>query len=315
MSGVYRMIYELAKPRILGYCLDPMPEVRSAGSHVRVALLAVASAREGNILRKVTLVKHSPLFANISLADCREIVSAARESEFLRRVTMFVEGEPLRHIILLTSGSAKLVRLGQNGTEVILRIAGPGDVVETTGLPAQGRHCSMAQALSASTALIWEAGIFQALADRFPALRSNITKVAAERLEELEERYREISTEKVATRLSHQLLRLFKRLGRCVNGIGTLEINLSREELAQLTGTTLFTVSRLLSEWKERGVLTAGREWVSIHNIQALRESAENDSEAPTLPGGGPPQESQAKPSLSQSNEEIGSAARIQSKV
>jgi CRP-like cAMP-binding protein len=135
----------------------------------------------------------------------------------------------------------------------------------------------MAQALSASTALIWEASAFHALADRFPALWRNITTVAAQRIQELEERYREISTQTVATRLSHQLLRLFSQLGRRVNGNGTLEISLSREELAQMTGTTLFTVSRLLSEWKERGVLTPGRECISVHDIQALREFAENE--------------------------------------
>ncbi len=254
-----------------------MPEVQSAGSYGAMALIPPASARECNTLRRVTLVQHSPLFASISPADCREIVSAARESEFPRRVTIFLEGDPIRHVVLLTSGSAKLMRLGQHGAEVILRLAGPGDVVEITGFPAQCRHCSTAQALCASTALIWEASAFHALAERFPALWSNITKVAAQRLQELEERYREISTEKVATRLSHQLLRLFNQLGHRVNGNGTLRINLSREELAQMTGTTLFTVSRLLSEWKERGVLTAGRECVYVHNIQALREFAENE--------------------------------------
>ena len=254
---------------------EPMPEVQSAGSYGAVAPISAASAREWNTSRKVTLAQRSPLFTNISPADCGEIVSAARESEFSRRVTIFLEGDPIRHVVLLTSGSAKVMKLGQNGTEVILRIAGPGDVVELTGRPAQDRHCSMAQALRASTALIWEASAFQALADRFPALRHNILKVVAKRLQELEERYREISTEKVATRLSRQLLRLFNQLGQRVNGNGTLKINLSREELAQMTGTTLFTVSRLLSEWKEHGVLTAGRECAYVHNIQALREFAD----------------------------------------
>jgi CRP-like cAMP-binding protein len=252
-----------------------MPELQPAGSYGRAALLAVASARECNTLRKVALVQHSPLFANVSPADCREIVSAARESEFSRRVTIFLEGDPIRHVTLLTSGTAKVMQLGRNGTVVILRLAGPGDVVEVTAFPDECPHCSMAQALTASTALIWEASAFQALADRFPTLRHNVINVAAQRLQELEERYREISTEPVATRLSHQLLRLFNQLGRCVNGNGTLKINLSREELAQMTGTTLFTVSRVFSEWKKTGVLTAGRECVSIHNIQALREFEE----------------------------------------
>jgi CRP/FNR family transcriptional regulator, nitrogen oxide reductase regulator len=253
-----------------------MPEVQSAGANGGVAPLAVASARECDSSRKATLVQRSPLFANVSPADCREIVSAARESKFARRDTIFLEGDPIRHVILLTSGSAKVIKLGQNGTEVILLLAGPGDVVEVTGLPAPGRHCSMAQALRASTALVWESTAFQALTERFPALRRNILNVVAERLRELQERYREISTEKVATRLSHQLLRLFNQLGRSVNGDGTLKINLSREELAQLTGTTLFTVSRLLSDWKERGLLSPGRECVYVHNIEGLREFAED---------------------------------------
>ena len=254
-----------------------MPEVQSAGSYGGIAPKAVVPAREYNTLRKVTLVQHSLLFASIPPADCREIVSASRECEFSRRDTIFLEGDPIRHVTLLTSGSAKIIKLGQDGTEVILRLAGPGDVVEVTGLLGQCRHCSMAQALSASTALIWEASAFQALAGRFPLLQRNIVKVVAQRLQELEERYREISTEKVATRLSRQLLRLFNQLGHRVNRNGTLKISLSREELAQLTGTTLFTVSRRLSEWTERGLLTAGRECVSVHNIQALREFAENE--------------------------------------
>ena len=181
---------------------EPMPEVQSGGSYAGVAPIAVASTRECNTLRKVRLVQHSPLFVNIPPADCQEIVSAASESEFSRRDIIFLEGDPISHVTLLTSGSAKVIKLGQNGTEVILRLAGPGDVAEVTGLSAQSRHCSMAQALSASTTLIWEVSAFQALAERFPALRRNILNVVAERLQELEDRYREISTEKVATCLA-----------------------------------------------------------------------------------------------------------------
>src|SRR5215472_11733248 len=106
---------------------EPMPEVRSAGSYGDVAPIALASTRECNTLRKVRLVQNSPLFANVSPADCQEIVSAASESDLSRRDIIFLEGDPIRRVILLTSGNAKVIRLGQNGTEVILRLAGPGD--------------------------------------------------------------------------------------------------------------------------------------------------------------------------------------------
>ena len=254
-----------------------MPEVPSGGTNGAARAVAAAPARESAAMRKAGLVQQFPLFAGASQADCREIVSAARETEYSRRDTLFLEGDPVRSVILLISGSAKVMQFGQNGTEVILRLVGPGEVVGMVGFCVQCQHCSMAQTLSAATALVWEANVFEALTERFPVLRRNIVNVVSQRLQDLEERYREISTEKVAVRLSHQLVRLFNQVGRRVNGNGTLEINLSREELAQLTGTTLFTVSRLLSDWDERGVVSTRRESVSVHNVQALRELAESE--------------------------------------
>jgi len=167
---------------------------------------------------------------------------------------------------------AKITQLGQNGSEVILRIVGPCDIV--TGFCLQCSHGSLAQVRHDSKALVWDTSVFEALAVRFPELQRNVLNILSERLRELEERYREVSTEDVGTRLSHQLMRLFTQVEQRTNG--TIEINLSREELAQLTDTTLFTVSRLLSNWRERGVLRARRETVSVQNVEALRELAKS---------------------------------------
>jgi CRP/FNR family transcriptional regulator, nitrogen oxide reductase regulator len=220
-------------------------------------------------------VQQFPLFSNVSLADCREIVSTAHERAFSRRETIFLEGDPIRNIILLTSGSAKVMQFGQNGSEVILSLSGPGEIVGMAGFYAQDHYRSMARALSASTALVWNTSLFERLSEHFPALRRNIARMFWDRLREMEERYREVSTEKVAARLSHQLLRLFDQVGRRVNG--AIEIKLSREELAQLTGTTLFTVSRLLSDWDQRGMITTGRESVTVQDVNALRQFAERE--------------------------------------
>jgi CRP-like cAMP-binding protein len=131
----------------------------------------------------------------------------------------------------------------------------------------------MAQALSASKALVWDAVVFESIAQRIPVLRHNTTDILLRRLEDLEERFREVSTEKVSARLSHEIVRLLNQVGRRVNGV--VEIRLSREELAQLVGTTLFTVSRLLSEWDQQGIVSARREAVSVCNLHALVELSE----------------------------------------
>jgi len=232
-------------------------------------------AGERSAHSRAVQVQHSSLFANISQSDCRQIVAAAQERKFSRRQTLFLEGDPVRDIILLTSGCAKIMQFGQNGSEVILRLSGPGEVVGTIGLCVQGRHCSMARTLNASTALVWDASVFECVSDRFPALRRNTMHILCQRLHELEERYREISTEKVAARLSNELVRLHTQVGRSVNG--SIEISLSREELAQMTGTTLFTVSRLLSEWDQLGIVSARREVVSVLSLQALQELAKGE--------------------------------------
>jgi len=225
--------------------------------------------------QEAALVQHFPLFSNISSADRTEIVSAAREKEFLRRQTIFFQGDPIEQVILLTSGAVKITQVGQNGTEVILRLNGPGDLVGATGLWTRCNHYSMAHALRSSRALVWGAAVFAALSERFPILRHNAARILGEHLRELEERFREISTENVAPRLGHAIARLLNRIGERENG--AVKIRLSHEELAQLIGTTLFTVCRLLSQWEQKGIVSTGREAVMVHDPHALAELSESE--------------------------------------
>ena len=94
----------------------------------------------------------------------------------------------------------------------------------------------------------------------------------------MDQRFREISTEKVAPRLSSQLVRLSSQVGKRVNG--HVAISLSRAELAQLTGTTLFTVSRLLCQWETQGIVCNGRECVLLRDLTALEGLSQGESEA-----------------------------------
>lgn len=230
------------------------------------------AAVESTALRRAALVQDFPLFAGVSHPDCREIVSLSGECKFSRGQTVFQEGDPVRNVFLLTSGNAKITRFGANGTKVILRLVGHGELVDLTGFSEQSNHCSTAEALSNSTAFVWDTKVFETITIRFRVVRRNLLNIVSQRLQELEERYREVSLENVSTRLSRQLVRLFTQAGR--RNDGTSEIHLSREELAQLTGTTLYTVSRLLSQWKERGVVRARRHTLSVADMEALRELA-----------------------------------------
>ena len=218
--------------------------------------------------QRAASVQRFALFSGIPLADCIKIVSSAQEKHFSRRQTIFFEGDPIRHIVFLLSGCVKVTQFGPSGQEVILRLNGPGEMVGMLGLHAKGNHSSTARTVQVAAALVWDAGAFEAVSERYPLLRRNTARVLEQRLHELEERFREISTEKVSPRLSSELVRLLTQVGKRVND--EVEIGLSREELAQLTGTTLFTVSRLLSQWELQGIVSARREMVLVRDVQAL---------------------------------------------
>ena len=227
------------------------------------------------ISQRAASVQRFALFSGIPLADCIKIISSAQEKHFSRRQTIFFEGDPIRHIVLLLSGCVKVTQFSQNGQEVILRLNGPGEMVGMLGLHAKGNHSSTARTVQMATALVWEAAHFEAVSERYPLLRRNTARVLEQRLHELEERFREISTEKVSPRLSSELVRLLTQVGKRVND--EVEIGLSREELAQLTGTTLFTVSRLLSQWELQGIVSARREMVLVRDVPALMALSQGD--------------------------------------
>jgi len=229
--------------------------------------------RDGAVQQRADWIQRIPIFANLSAADSNAILSAAHEKEFGRRQTIFVEGAPCRQVLLLVTGCVKTTQLGPTGCEVILRLNGPGELIGAVESYLGNNNLVTARTTQTTTALVWEASTFEAVSDRFPVLRRNTARLLGFRLQELEERFREISTQKVAPRLSQQLIRLSNQLRQHSQGV--LEIGLSREELAQLTGTTLFTVSRLLCQWERQGIVSTRREAVVVRNLKALMEMSE----------------------------------------
>jgi CRP-like cAMP-binding protein len=123
--------------------------------------------------------------------------------------------------------------------------------------------------------LLWENATIQNLMEEFPQVRRNASNILASRLNELEERFREIATEKVAKRMSSALFRLQGEIGKQVHG--GIEVSLLREELAQLIGTTLFTASRILSQWGRVGFVLPRREGVLVRDKHRLKMAGDED--------------------------------------
>jgi CRP-like cAMP-binding protein len=218
-------------------------------------------------------VELSQLFAAISPNDLAEILAAARTTTFTRKQMLFYAGEKIQRVILLTEGSVKITQNDEFGSTVILRMVGPGGVVGDLGVACQGTQSAGAEARVNCKALVWDIDTFETLSERFPTLQRNTLRVLAKSLHDLESRFCEISTKRVAQRLALELARLLPQVGRKVGDV--IEINLSREELAQMTATTLFTVSRQLSLWEQQGIVSLRRLGVVILNPLSLSTISE----------------------------------------
>lgn len=218
-------------------------------------------------------MSNSALFAGLSAFERAQIAQNARMRVFIPDEFVFSQGQPIRHVLLIESGCVKLTQLNSNGNEVILWLHGSRDAVGVFGIPAKCGHTCSARVIERCRALVWDWSKLEGTA-MAQQLKENISQILSERMRELEERFREIATEKVSKRVAFALVRISSQVGK--RGPTGVEVGLSREELAQLTGTTLFTISRLMSKWAELGLVQPRREAVLVRDPQRLLDECDS---------------------------------------
>ena len=251
--------------------------LRTMPSHLTAMRAAPSelSFTDSNIAERVSHMCASPLFTGLTTQDCKKIASCAKARVFARDELLFMQGQPVRNLVLIQAGSVKLTQLSPHGSEVILWMNGQGDAVGVhADIPSCSHTCS-ARAMEHCRALTWEYTRLQILVAEYPQIRRNISQILSNRLNELEERFREVATEKVAKRLALALLRLVKQVGKQQQE--GIQVFLSREELAQMTGTTLFTISRILSKWGDEGFVVPRRESVIVLDCKRLEQVGDDD--------------------------------------
>jgi len=209
------------------------------------------------------------LLAGMSPIESRVALSAATQFSFASNETILLEGHPANYLILIETGRVKLSRTGRDGSEVILRICGPGEIVDVYAERGYSHHTCSARAMTHCRVLIWDSKQASALGILFPQIRTNLARILANRLDELEERFCEIATGNCGQRLARTLLRFGEPVGRA-NRDGA-RVVLSRTELAQMIGVTIFTISRTLSKWAETGIVSLRHNAIIVHRPGELK--------------------------------------------
>jgi len=186
----------------------------------------------------------------------------------------FLQGESAEHAYVLVHGQVKLLQSNPQGQLVNLRTVYPWQLFGALGaVRPLAEYPASAQALADSTGLAIPSGFLKVMLETHPHLSMDLMQLMTSYIQEMQSRYVELATERVEQRICRAVLRLAAQSGQ--KGQDGIELTLSREDLAEISGTTLYTVSRTLAAWHRRGLVEAGREYVRILQPHALVRMAE----------------------------------------
>ena len=224
--------------------------------------------------RDEQLLAGTPLLAGLTASERATLLAAAVVRRFEAGEALFHQGGGAEAFFLLTDGRVKLTQVSAEGDEVVVRFVAPGQPLAAISLLPGRVYPVSARAAVPSRALCWAGDGLRRLTREVPELLRVAGEAMADHMEEVTGRLREVSTERVAQRLARALLRLGEQVGREVDEGLLLDLPLTRRDLAEMTGTTLYTVSRQLSAWEGEGLVSTGRERVVLRDPERLAELA-----------------------------------------
>jgi CRP-like cAMP-binding protein len=224
---------------------------------------------------KLETLSSTALFQGLNPDSLASVVGAARTHSIEDGAFFFMEGDPAQKIYVLLVGKVKLSQVTPDGQQVILEFIGPAREFGVVAVLSQTAYPVSAQAVGDCQALTWERGVMNQLMGEMPVIARNALQLMARQIGEFQSRIKELSTQRVERRIARTLLRLAQQSGRKAEEGVLIDLPLTRQDLAEMAGTTLFTVSRTLKRWEARGLIRSKRERVIIlfpHGLVSIAE-------------------------------------------
>jgi CRP/FNR family transcriptional regulator, nitrogen oxide reductase regulator len=218
----------------------------------------------------ISVVRSLTLFEKMNAADLESLMSHSTSRRVLAGDAVFDQGAAASHFYLLLHGRLKVTQVTEDGQQIIVRVVHPGDLFGFAKALQRSDYPGTALAVAESIALCWPTELWPQFIDNNPRLAVTAMQTIGQRLEEAHARIREISTQEVERRVAHAVLRLVGQAGKKEGSGIRIDFPISRQDIAEMTGTTLHTVSRILSAWEAKGLVEGGRQKLLVRDPNGL---------------------------------------------
>ena len=219
------------------------------------------------------------LFKGIENDQLEKIIADSRTVFFDADEILFYQEDPADVFYVLIEGRIKLSQLTPEGDQVTLHYLGPGEAFGIIAVLREIQFPVTAQAIEASQCIVWSEEMMKKWLINYPQIALNSIRILSKFILNFQDRIRELSTERVERRIARSLLRLAVQSGKETERGVSLGFKLTRQDIANMSGTTLYTVSRTLSKWEGQGLVDCQHRAITLKEPTAITKIAEDTYE------------------------------------
>jgi len=212
---------------------------------------------------KAEILRGSFIFSSLNDDELGELANLAIERSFMPNEFIFWDGDAPEWFYIVAEGKVKVVKYSSLGREFIIAFFGPGEMFGEVAVFENKPYPASAQAVVETKVVGIKREDFLSFLTNRPQVALRIINILGGRLRDAQGRLRDLAGERVEQRLASVLLMLSAKLG--------LTLPFTRQEIADMTGTTTETAIRVMSHLKDRGIIRSVRGKVIILDEEKLR--------------------------------------------
>lgn len=217
-----------------------------------------------------SLVEGFQLFNNLAPEAIDDLLSSAASRRYPAGEAIFEQGDAADNFFVLLHGRLRVTQVTAEGQQVVVRMVHPGDIFGIARALQRVDYPGTATPVKDSIVLVWPMSTWDGFMAAYPAFAMNAMRTMGARLQEAQAQMRELATEAVERRVAHTVLRLANQAGKKESDGVRIDFPLSKQDIAEMTGTTLHTVSRILTAWEAEGLVEGGRQKLLIRDPHEL---------------------------------------------